>query len=51
VLLSGAVVGSEYEEIIVDPGRTILPDTTISPAGDFLYVLSTAKVRTCHISY
>ncbi|PSN35027.1 hypothetical protein C0J52_25061 [Blattella germanica] len=45
VLLSGAQLGAEYEEISVDPERPILPDTTVAPAGDFLYVLSTAKVR------
>jgi hypothetical protein len=48
VLLSSAHVAAEYEEIIVDPGRAILPDTTVAPGGDFLYVLSTAKVRPCH---
>jgi hypothetical protein len=44
VLLSSALVGAEYEEITIDPGRLILPDTTVAPGGDFLYVLSTAKV-------
>jgi hypothetical protein len=44
VLLSSALVGAEYEDITVDPGHAILPDTTVSPGGDFLYVLSTAKV-------
>lgn len=36
---------SEYEEILVDEGHAILPDTTLSPSGDHLYVLSTAKVN------
>jgi hypothetical protein len=44
VLLSSALVGAEYEEVTIDPGRAILPDTTVAPGGDFLYVLSTAKV-------
>jgi hypothetical protein len=44
VLLSSALVGAEYEDVTVDPGRAILPDTTVAPGGDFLYVLSTAKV-------
>lgn len=44
VLLSSALVGAEYEDVTVDPGRAILPDTTVAPGGEFLYVLSTAKV-------
>jgi hypothetical protein len=44
VLLSSSLVGAEYEDVTVDPGRAILPDTTVAPGGDFLYVLSTAKV-------
>jgi len=51
VLLSSALVGAEYEEITVDPGRAILPDTTLAPGGDFLYVLSTAKVRISHKAF
>lgn len=43
VLLS-AVDPAEYEEVTVDAGNAILPDTTISPSGHFLYVLSTSKV-------
>jgi hypothetical protein len=37
-------VATEYEEVMVDPGYTLLPDTTLDPSGDFLYVLSTSKV-------
>ncbi|KAJ9580515.1 hypothetical protein L9F63_024304, partial [Diploptera punctata] len=44
VLVSSPLLASEYEEVIVDPGRAILPDTTVAPGGDFLYVLSTAKL-------
>lgn len=43
VLLS-AGVPAEYEEVVVDSGNTILPDTQLSPSGDYLYVLSTSKV-------
>lgn len=44
VLLSG-LVPTEYEEVLVDEGNAILPDTTLSTSGDYLYVLSTSKVR------
>jgi hypothetical protein len=48
-------VGAEYEEVTVDPGRAILPDTTVAPGGDFLYVLSTSKVgiicKVFHINF
>lgn len=44
VLLSGPVP-TEYEEVVVDDGNAVLPDTTLSPSGDYLYVLSTSKVR------
>lgn len=43
VLLSGPAP-AEYEEVVVDEGHAILPDTTLSPSGDYLYVLSTSKV-------
>lgn len=36
---------TEYEEVLIDDGNAILPDTTLSPSGDYLYVLSTSKVR------
>ncbi|XP_069694417.1 plexin-B isoform X10 [Periplaneta americana] len=51
VLLSGALVGAEYEEVVVDPGRTILPDTTVAPGGDFLYVLSTSKISKVKVEH
>lgn len=44
VLLSGAEP-VEYEEVTVDAGHTILPDTALSPSGEFLYVLSSSKVN------
>ncbi|XP_037942341.1 plexin-B-like [Teleopsis dalmanni] len=45
VLLSGLNPG-EYEEIIIDPGNSILQDTMMSPNKDFLYVLSKKKYST-----
>lgn len=47
VLLSG-VEPTEYEEVVVDDGNTILPDTALAPSGDYLYVLSTSKVRSIY---
>lgn len=43
VLISGQDPG-EYENIEIDPGNAILPDTMMSPKQDFLYVLSKQKV-------
>lgn len=43
VLLNGPSP-PEYEEVLVDAGNPILPDTTLSPTGDYLYVLSASKV-------
>ena len=37
-------VGREYEEITVNEGKTILPDTVVSPSGEHLYVLTSNKV-------
>nr|CAI5855263.1 unnamed protein product [Callosobruchus analis] len=50
VLLSGPEP-PEYEEITVDEGNTILPDTTLSPSGDYLYVLSTSKVSKINVQH
>ena len=43
VLVSGPNAG-EYEQIEVDKGNTILPDTMMSPRQDYLYVLSKKRV-------
>ncbi|XP_066996957.2 plexin-B isoform X2 [Anabrus simplex] len=51
VLLSSTGVGSEYEVVAVDPGRAILPDTTISPQGDYLYVLSVGKISKVKVEH
>ncbi|XP_030379385.1 plexin-B [Scaptodrosophila lebanonensis] len=50
VLLSGSNPG-EYEEIIVDPGNRILPNTMMSPKKDFLYVLSKRKISKLRIEH
>ena len=47
VLLSGTTP-AEYEEVVVDQGNMILPDTTLSPSGEYLYILSTSKVSNLH---
>ncbi|XP_046407058.1 plexin-B isoform X3 [Ischnura elegans] len=49
VLLTNATQASEYEEIVVDSGRALLPDTALEPAppdghAEFIYALSTDKV-------
>lgn len=50
VLLSGQKPG-EYEEIAVDAGSPILPNTMMSPKKDFLYVLSTRKITKLRIEH
>lgn len=50
VLLS-APSPTEYEEVIVDAGNQILPDTTLSPSGDYLYVLSTSKISKINVEH
>ncbi|KAM8702809.1 hypothetical protein ACLKA7_005158 [Drosophila subpalustris] len=50
VLLSGQKPG-EYEEIVVDAGNRILPNTMMSPRKDFLYVLSQRKITKLRIEH
>uniref|UniRef100_A0A6P4EIQ6 Plexin-B n=1 Tax=Drosophila rhopaloa TaxID=1041015 RepID=A0A6P4EIQ6_DRORH len=50
VLLSGQSPG-EYEEIVVDAGNRILPNTMMSPKKDFLYVLSQRKITKLRIEH
>ncbi|KAJ8983308.1 hypothetical protein NQ317_010846 [Molorchus minor] len=50
VLLSGPEP-PEYEEVIVDNGNPILPDSTLSPTGDYLYVLSSSKVSKINVEH
>ncbi|XP_059469642.1 plexin-B isoform X3 [Neocloeon triangulifer] len=44
VFISDGNSAFEYEEIVLDPGNAILPDTSVDRSGDFLYVLTTAKI-------
>lgn len=50
VLLSGQQPG-EYEEIVVDAGNRILPNTMMSTRRDFLYVLSMRKIIKLRIEH
>ncbi|XP_001996523.2 plexin-B, partial [Drosophila grimshawi] len=50
VLLSGQKPG-EYEEIVVDAGSRILPNTMMSPRKDFLYVISLRKITKLRIEH
>ncbi|CAH0562365.1 unnamed protein product [Brassicogethes aeneus] len=50
VLLSVPEV-TVYEEIVVDDGNAILPDTQLSPSGDYLYVLSSSKVSKINVEH
>ncbi|XP_046682902.1 plexin-B isoform X1 [Homalodisca vitripennis] len=44
VLATSPGLATEYDEIIVDKDTTILPDTSVAPSKEFLYVLTTSKV-------
>ncbi|KRT80367.1 hypothetical protein AMK59_8587 [Oryctes borbonicus] len=50
VLLSAATP-MEYEQVTVDAGNRILPDTALSPNGDYLYVLSTSKISKINVEH
>lgn len=50
VLLSGSEA-SVYESITIDKGKTILPDTAISPSGEYLYVLSSSKISKVKVEH
>jgi len=44
VLMSSATYGVIYEELVLDNGNAILPDTTLSTNEEHLYVLTQANV-------
>lgn len=44
VLLINNFEAIEYEELTLDSGNAVLPDTTFSPIGGYVYVLTTSKV-------
>lgn len=50
VLLSGneAFV---YENIVIDKGNRLMPDTLISPDGEHIYVLSTSKISKVQVEH
>ncbi|XP_050527512.1 plexin-B [Daktulosphaira vitifoliae] len=51
VLLSSATSGVKYEEIVLDNGNPILPDTTLSANGDNLYVLTKSSVMKVRVEH
>lgn len=44
VLLSSATRGVNYEELVLDNGSAILPDTSLTMNGEHLYVLTRSNV-------
>lgn len=44
VLLSSATYGVKYEELLLDNGNAILPDTSLTTNGEHLYVLTQSNV-------
>ncbi|XP_014222817.2 plexin-B isoform X2 [Trichogramma pretiosum] len=50
-VLLHASEASLYESIVVDKGNKILPDTTIAPRGDYLYVLSTSRISKIQVQH
>lgn len=44
VLLSSATHGMNYEELVLDNGNAILPDTSLTTNGEHLYVLTRSNV-------
>ncbi|XP_075218769.1 plexin B isoform X1 [Lycorma delicatula] len=44
ILVSGPNLALEYEETLIDQGKTVLPDTIVAPSGEYLFALTTSKV-------
>jgi hypothetical protein len=44
VLLSSSTHGVNYEEVVLDDGNAILPDTSLTTNGEHLYVLTRSSV-------
>ena len=42
---------SVYETVVVDKGHKILPDVTIAPDGEHIYVLSTSKISKVKVEH
>ncbi|XP_014244949.1 plexin-B isoform X2 [Cimex lectularius] len=51
VLLVGANKGLEYEQLSINEGNPLLPDTTVSPSKEHLYVLTSNKVLKVSIEH
>lgn len=43
-MLSSATHGMNYEEVVLDNGNAILPDTSLTTNGEHLYVLTRSNV-------
>ncbi|XP_047364074.1 plexin-B [Vespa velutina] len=50
VLLS-ATEAFVYESIVIDKGQRLLPDTAISPDGEYIYVLSTSRISKVKVEH
>ncbi|EZA53760.1 Plexin-B [Ooceraea biroi] len=50
VLLSGTET-FVYESVTIDKGQKLLPDTLISPDGEYIYVLSTSKISKVKVEH
>jgi len=50
VLLSGTEA-FVYESVTIDKGQKLLPDTLISPDGEYIYVLSTSKMSKVKVEH
>ncbi|KYN31861.1 Plexin-B [Trachymyrmex septentrionalis] len=50
VLLSG-VEAFVYESVTIDKGQKLLPDTLISPDGEYIYVLSNSKISKVKVEH
>ncbi|VVC42163.1 Sema domain,IPT domain,Immunoglobulin E-set,Immunoglobulin-like fold,Plexin repeat,WD40/YVTN [Cinara cedri] len=51
VLLSSATYGINYEELILDNGYSILPDTSLTTTGEHLYVLTQSNVLKVRVEH
>ncbi|XP_076249106.1 plexin B [Calliopsis andreniformis] len=50
VLLSGTEA-FVYESIVIDKDNTLMPDSLISPDGEYIYVLSTTKISKVQVEH
>ena len=45
VLLESGSRATEFEDMVVDPGRKLLPDMMTDSSGEHLYTISSSKVK------